>query len=132
MATLRHESPHLVGLFQTQISWRAVPGANRQQYDVNPDRQQFLMSVSAIEGDTAPISMVLNWDPANGGANAHRGSELLGKGFGRLLLRWHPRFQLLEPVLHEDHLRGEHWSSVFLRDHQETTIRRHVERSSDR
>lgn len=64
-------SPQLsapVTLFQTQISGGAVPGANRQQYDVSPDGQQFLMSVSAVGGDIAPISMVLNWNPVNSAA----------------------------------------------------------------
>ena len=57
-----------VALFQTEISGGAVPGANRQQYDVSSDGQQFLMSTHAIEGATVPISMLLNWDPSKNSA----------------------------------------------------------------
>jgi WD40 repeat protein len=53
-----------VALFQTQISGGPVPGANRQQYDVSPDGQQFLMSVSVADAVVPPISMILNWKPA--------------------------------------------------------------------
>ena len=63
-----------VALFQTLISGGAVPGANRQQYDVSADGQQFLMSVSAVDGDIGPISMVLNWNPANRVAHFGPGS----------------------------------------------------------
>ena len=52
-----------IALFQTRISGGAVPGANRQQYDVSPDGQQFLMSVSVVDADVPPITMVLNWNP---------------------------------------------------------------------
>ena len=55
-------------LFQTQISGGAVPDANRQQYDVSPDGQQFLMSVSVVDADVPRISMVLNWKPATTGS----------------------------------------------------------------
>jgi dipeptidyl aminopeptidase/acylaminoacyl peptidase len=54
-----------VALFQTQISGGAVPGANRQQYDVSPDSHRFLMSVSVVDGDIPPISMVLHWKPTS-------------------------------------------------------------------
>jgi WD40-like Beta Propeller Repeat len=59
-----------VALFQTQISGGSVPGANRQQYDISPDGQRFLMSVSVADGNIPPISMVLNWKPASGPLSA--------------------------------------------------------------
>ena len=53
-----------VPLFQTQISGGAVPGANRQQYSVSADGQQFLMSIRVADAEVAPpITMVLNWKP---------------------------------------------------------------------
>jgi Tol biopolymer transport system component len=54
-----------ITLFQTQISGGAAPGANRQQYDVSPDGQRFLMSISVVDANLQPISMVLNWTPAS-------------------------------------------------------------------
>jgi Tol biopolymer transport system component len=53
-----------VHLFQTQISGGAVPAANRQQYAVSADGQQFLMSISQVDAAVAsPITVVLNWKP---------------------------------------------------------------------
>lgn len=54
-----------ITLFQTQISGGAAPGANRQQYDVSPDGQRFLMSISVVDANVQPISMVLNWTPTS-------------------------------------------------------------------
>jgi hypothetical protein len=53
-----------VTLFKTQISGGAVPGANRQHNDVSPDGQRFLMSLSVVDAGIPPISIVLNWKPA--------------------------------------------------------------------
>jgi hypothetical protein len=54
-------------LFQTRISFGAVPGANRQQYAVSPDGKRFLVSVSSMPDAAAapPITVVLNWPPGN-------------------------------------------------------------------
>jgi hypothetical protein len=53
-----------VPLFQTQISGGVVPGANRQQYAVSADGQQFVMSIRQADAEAAsPITVVLNWKP---------------------------------------------------------------------
>jgi Tol biopolymer transport system component len=50
-------------LFQTRISFGAVPGANRQQYAVAPDGKRFLVTVGSIPESAPPITVVLNWRP---------------------------------------------------------------------
>ena len=38
-----------------------VGGEGRRNYDISPDGQRFLM-IQAVEGSTAQINVVLNWD----------------------------------------------------------------------
>ena len=50
-----------VPLFATHVGG-AVQTAGKQQYDISPDGQRFLMS-TIVDDVTSPISIILNWTP---------------------------------------------------------------------
>ena len=55
-----------VPLFQTRMPTTAGVIGGRQQYDVAPDGQRFLISTFADadnEVGTSPITVILNWKP---------------------------------------------------------------------
>ncbi len=54
----------LLGLFPTHLVGEEIvnrPQVNRQQYDVSPDGQRFLMNVKVEEPTTPPITVITNW-----------------------------------------------------------------------
>jgi Tol biopolymer transport system component len=51
-----------VPLFATRVGG-AVQGVERQQYDVAPDGQRFLMNTLTENTSTSPITLILNWKP---------------------------------------------------------------------
>lgn len=52
-------------LFRVPIVFGGSPPDNvKQQYDVTPDGQRFLINVSSEEASVAPITVVLNWTAA--------------------------------------------------------------------
>jgi hypothetical protein len=54
-----------VPLFTTHIGG-AIPIPFKQQYDVSPDGQRFLMN-AIIEEAASPITVILNWHPEHVG-----------------------------------------------------------------
>jgi serine/threonine protein kinase len=52
-----------VALFPVRIAGGPLFGAYKQQYDVSPDGQRFLVNLAADEGATTPITLIYNWKP---------------------------------------------------------------------
>jgi len=60
--TDRVEAGTPVALFQTRVEGAgAIMGGIYHQYDVTPDGQRFLVNTLEEQGESAPITVVLNW-----------------------------------------------------------------------
>jgi serine/threonine protein kinase/Tol biopolymer transport system component len=55
-------------LFSTHLASEATPGGNKQQYDVSPDGQRFLMNVTTEEQSSPPITLIFHWKPSESSA----------------------------------------------------------------
>jgi len=55
----KFETGPAVALFLTHIGG-AITGPQKQQYDVSPDGQKFLMN-TLIQGPSPPISVIFHW-----------------------------------------------------------------------
>jgi Tol biopolymer transport system component len=51
-------------LFQTQIAFGAIPGANKQQYMVGSSGQRFLINTIPADVVNSPVTLILHWQPA--------------------------------------------------------------------